>query len=109
MSNDNAPMETNFHDSRARKYGPGVTLFTRDGDKQGNAIIVRETKPKEPHLQEYLKNNGNQKMWVVETDFGNRMNLCDREVDELYMIGRPDNYDRWWNARMDLIQKTVGQ
>lgn len=103
MASDN---DNELERTRARKYARGVTLHTRDGSQIGNAVIVKQLTPK-GSMAAYLKDNGNQKLWLVETDFGNRMTMCDREIDTAFIIGFEGDYDRWWGDRMDAIQKGV--
>lgn len=90
---------------QATELAPGVTLITKDGHNTGNGIIVRETKP-HPAAAEYLKKT-NQRVWLVETDFGNRTTFCDREIEEFYTLGVQDDYDRWWDARYEAIERSV--
>lgn len=101
------------HDPTATKIAPGVTLTTLDGAKVGNGIIVREitTDKMNPFavkggLPEYLESTG-QKLWLVETDFGNRMTLSTNEVHEFYGLGYQQDYETWWDERLQTIQKTV--
>jgi hypothetical protein len=83
----------------------GVTLLTLDGTKMGNAIIVKEVPP-HPAAAEYMAKT-NQKNWLVETDFGNRMTLTTNEIHEFYGLGFQQDYDKWWDDRLDLIRRTV--
>ena len=64
------------------------TLFTRDGTKTGNAIIVC-----------YDEGCDN---YLIETDFGNTMKLNRKEIDELFTLGRPQDYDTWREDRYKL-------
>lgn len=90
---------------QATELASGVTLITRDGHNIGNGIVVREAKP-HPAATEYLKKT-NQRVWLVETDFGNHTTLSDREIEEFYTLGVQDNYDRWWEARFEAIERSV--
>lgn len=59
-------------------------LRTRDGRKIGNGIIIQEiTEGLKPSSAEYLEQTS-QKLWLVETDFGNRLRLTDREIDNYF-------------------------
>lgn len=58
-----------------------VSLLTKNGERSGNAIIVSYDE-----LHDH---------YAVETDFGNKMNLNRREIDEMFLIGRPMSYERW--------------
>lgn len=89
----------------ATEMAPGVTLLTLDGAKIGNGIIVKEAKPPAAAV-DYLKATG-QKMWIVETDFGNRCTLTTNEIHEFYGLGYQQDYDQWWDDRLATIQKTV--
>lgn len=91
---------------QAKEIAPGVTLMTKDGRTIGNAIVIRETTA--PAAMEYLQSTG-QKLWLIETDFGNRVSLCDNEIHDMFNLGYPRNYDSWWDARMEKIQEGVNQ
>lgn len=91
------------------------TLFTRDGRRMGNAIIIEEVTPP-PAAAEYLAKTG-QKMWLIETDFGNRVRLTDNEIDEhFYRLDELNElqqahcqaatYDYWAYDRRELQLKT---
>jgi hypothetical protein len=102
------PMLTEFNPlaGNADKIEAGVTLFTKDGRRLGNAIIVKEVEPdyyaKLGGLVEHLELT-NQKLWLLETDFGNQMRLSDNEILEAYDLGYKSNYILWWSNRQDLI------
>lgn len=93
---------------QATELKAGVTLFTQDGRCCGNAIIVREISSDGYHhtLVEHLKKT-NQKFWLIETDFGNRMKLSSNEILELYEPAYEQDYDSWWDHRIKAIEKTV--
>lgn len=55
-------------------------LFTRDGRRIGNAIIIREVQP-HPEAAHYFTKTG-QKLWLIETDFGNQLRFSDNEIEE---------------------------
>lgn len=86
---------------------PGKQLFTRDGRQVGNGIVVGE--------QEHMFSNLG-KVWVVETDFGNTMNLTERELEQFYYLdfvepmerdlGEPmeRNLNRWrWDRFKNVV------
>jgi hypothetical protein len=91
---------------KATHHAPGVTLFTRDGSQMGNAIIIAEVQPFNASLTLYLKKT-DQKMWLIETDFGNRCKLSTNELNELFKLGRQQNYDKWFDDRLATIEKVV--
>lgn len=99
-----------FEPARATELKPGVTLHTKDSSAVGNAIVVREVKPtglaEVGGLTNYLERTG-QKLWLVETDFGNRMRLCDNEIFEMFNLAYQQDYDTWWDHRIKAIEKTV--
>lgn len=108
---DNIPHEVDFFNSRATELAPGVTLFTKNGLYNGNAVIIRQFSPIEidriaSTLAAYLTKT-EQRLWLVETDFGNQLKLCDNEIHELFELGRSDNYDRWFDARLELIKRNA--
>lgn len=91
------------------------TLFTRDGRRMGNAIIIEETRPPQA-AAEYLAKTG-QKMWLIETDFGNYLRLTDNEIDEhFYRLDELDElqqahcqaatYAEWSHDRRELQLRT---
>jgi hypothetical protein len=92
----------------ATEIAPGVTLATRDGLQMGNAIVIKEVQPRSEQITQMLKAK-EQKLWLVETDFGNTARLTDGEIHELFVLSRQDDYDRWWGERMDAIQNTVNE
>lgn len=75
-----------------------LTLHTKDPDRTGNAIIVREIAPTESTLVEYFQGR---KLWLVETDFGNRMKLTDQEIDEMFIRANHVDYQHWLNERTE--------
>lgn len=99
-------IKPDWADGTAVRIGPGVTLQTLDGAKVGNGIVVKELEPQYEGLKAYLDKSG-QKLWLVETDFGNTMKLCDNEIHELYGLGYQTSYERWWDDRLATIKKTV--
>jgi hypothetical protein len=98
-------LQSAMHMPKATELAPGVTLYTKDGTLIGNGIVIKEVKP-HPSAEEYLKKT-NQKVWLVETDFGNQTRLCDREIEEFYTLGVQSDYDKWWDDRCEAIKKTV--
>lgn len=51
----------------------GSQLLTRDGRKTGNA-----------HVSGPAEIRGHLKVWPILTDFGNKMNLTEKEIDEFF-------------------------
>lgn len=58
-------------------------LYTRDGRRVGNAIIF--------HVEDGERGS----VYLIETDFGNRMRLSQSEILGLFWIGEPASYARW--------------
>jgi hypothetical protein len=87
-----------FNPEPAKEYAPGVTLLTRDGFKIGNAIIVKEAKG---HTE------GKTRLWLIETDFGNRCKMTTSALDELFTLGYIRDYDQWWEDRIEAITKVL--
>lgn len=89
-------------------------LLTRDGRKMGNAIIIREVAP-HPAAAEYLLKTG-QKMFLIETDFGNQCRLSSNEISELFYDAdelreahawaNRANYPQWHKDRHRAINQT---
>jgi len=81
-------------------------LYTKDGTKSGNAILIRQIEPTElkdiPCLNTYLADTG-QKLYWVETDFGNNMRLSTNEINEQFVFGPHRNYNDWLRDRQALI------
>lgn len=78
----------------------------------GNAFLIREHEPATQGLRDYLAKTG-QKMWLIETDFGNFVRLSDNEIKELFhdpdpseIPARETSYDRWRTDRQALRLKT---
>ncbi len=72
-----------------------LVLHTKDGSRVGNAIIyggdVRyfEAKPGPLHI------------FLVETDFGNKMRLTWNEINELFTISHVEDYQLWKQERLN--------
>jgi len=68
-----------------------MTLFTKDGRRVGNGIIIGG----EPsaYCDDYL--------YVIETDYGNTMKLNLKELEELYYLGHIVPYDQWKHDRTE--------
>lgn len=87
---------------RATTIGPGVTLFTKDGSNTGNAIIINQTEPSSEAMADWMKAN-NETLWLVETDFGNKVKLTTSEINAGYWLGYQKSYDSWFKDRMKCI------
>jgi len=72
-----------------------ITLFTRDGRKIGNAIIYGGG-PSE-YCDDYL--------YFIETDFGNRLKLNLKEVEDWFHWGHIHDIDEWRNNRIKLQEQ----
>ena len=105
QATDDLPHDDEAWPARATQLAAGVTLSTKDGKVIGNAIIVEEIDP-HPMAAGYLAAT-QQRNWLVETDFGNRMTLCSNEIFEMFELGFQQDYERWWNNRIDRISKTI--
>lgn len=79
----------------ATELAPGVTLYTRGGNKIGNAIVIRPV----------LGKNGQH--WLIETDFGNQCTLSESDIDDWFTLGVKSDYDMWWDNRLYRIHKGV--
>lgn len=93
---------------KATGPAPGVTLCTRDGSQIGNAIIIKQIEPQSQFMKDYLKETG-ETIWLLQTDFGNFTRYTKGEIDSLYTYGVQDSYDRWFDARLELIRLGVEQ
>jgi hypothetical protein len=82
-------------DQLATEPKAGVTLHTRDGSRIGNAIILRVTSV------------ANRPQYHIETDFGNVTKLFIEELEEMFTLGYQLSYERWWDDRLETIQKSV--
>lgn len=90
----------------ASEIAPGVTLATRDGLQIGNAIVIQEVQPRTSLIKDLLAAK-DQKFWLIETDFGNRCRLSDGEINQLFVLGKQNNYDCWWDDRATTIQASL--
>lgn len=79
-------------------------LHTKDSTKNGNAILVKEIEPTGFGMKEYLKGRP---LWLVESDFGNRMKLTDREINEMFHRGPAADYSEWKAAKEDLRLRAI--
>jgi hypothetical protein len=91
---------------QAKELAPGVTLMTKDGRTIGNAIVIKETEPSSEAMKDFIRNTG-QKLWLIETDFGNRAKLTDNEINEWFHLGYPHDHDIWWDARLEKIHQGI--
>jgi hypothetical protein len=46
-------------------------------------------------------------LWLLETDFGNQLTLNEDEIRGLYLLGFEQDYDTWWDARLERIRQSV--
>jgi hypothetical protein len=65
----------------------------------GNAILIRQVGstrdwPEYPH--------GIIPIWLIETDFGNRVKFTERELDMYFTKGKKVTYQDWYNEREEL-------
>lgn len=104
------PTDDTPHDvepTPATKIAKGVTLFTRDGSKVGNAIVVRRNGSANVNIKGL---NVSIPLWTVETDFGNRIPaMQESEIFERWDLGYVSDYDRWWDARHELVRQALEQ
>jgi hypothetical protein len=87
---------------KATELMSGVTLYTKDGATLGNAIVIGQTTPSSEAMADWLVQT-KQRLWLVETDFGNKMKLTDREVDAYFTLGRQQDYQKWALNRWEKI------
>jgi hypothetical protein len=65
----------------------------------GNAILIRQIGstrgwPNYPH--------GIVPIWLIETDFGNRVRFTEPELDTYFTRGKMVTYQDWYNEREEL-------
>lgn len=77
-----------------------LTLLTKDGTKTGNAIIYDgdDGISWERMIGEFSEPKP---LFYVETDFGNRMKLTWREIEDWFTIGRIQDYKKWKQDQAD--------
>ena len=80
---------------KALKIAVGVTLFTKDGSKMGNAIVTK--------IEEF---NSRPRIHI-ETDFGNNTSMFIETIEELFTLGFVRTHDEWWDDRLELIRKNI--
>lgn len=68
-----------------------LTLFTKDGTKTGNAILIGGR-----------LNLDGKYVFLVETDFGNRIEITGAELVEMFTPGRICEYESWDRDRAEL-------
>ena len=78
-------------------------LFTKNGHRTGNAIVVKEVEPTTEAMKAFLAID-NSKMYLVETDFGNRMRLTTKELNAQFDLGPKQSYKKWAADRAELRQ-----
>jgi hypothetical protein len=64
----------------ADKLSINMVLFTKDGRKAGNGIIINT----------YTAHKGVDIIYIVKTDYGNESRLTASEIQEFYRLGRID-------------------
>lgn len=69
-------------------------LFTKDGRRTGNAIVIKEIQPSSESMKRFLAID-NSKLYLVETDFGNRMKLSTNELNNMFDLGPKESYKKW--------------
>lgn len=90
----------------ATEIAPGVTLTTLDGAQIGNAIVIQK-QPRNYRGELIDDTDASKRLWLIETDFGNRLICTENEIHELFGLGFQQEYNDWWDARLALIKKTV--
>jgi hypothetical protein len=71
-----------------------ITLITKQPDVRGNAILYG-----------FDELPGGDQVFLVESDFGDKMRFSSKELDECYRLGRKTEYDRWKFDRMRLVEE----
>jgi hypothetical protein len=100
---DSVPHEIDMNPTNATEIAADVTLFTRNGAKIGNAMVIREVKASSEAMAEFLLAKG-EKLWLIETDFGNRVRMSNSEINSLFTLGYLRDHDRWWEDRLAIIK-----
>jgi hypothetical protein len=72
-----------------------ITLHTKDPTRNGNGILYGADRSEITGAW----------LLLVETDFGHKMRLTSREVNELFSIGMIGNYQEWLADRQALRQE----
>lgn len=80
-------------------------LFTKDGRRTGNAIVIKEIEPSSESMKRFLAID-NSKLYLVETDFGNRMKLSTKELNSMFDLGPRESYKKWAADRSELRRDT---
>ena len=70
----------------------GRILWTKDGSLFGNAIL---------YATEPSKFVEGQTLNLCETDFGNRMKLTAKEIDDHFVIGPERDFEQWLLDKSD--------
>jgi len=79
-------------------------LFTKDGRRTGNAIVIKEVQPKTEALKSFLAQT-NSKIYLLETDFGNRVEMSREEIERNFEWGPRNTYTEWAANRAELRQE----
>jgi hypothetical protein len=74
---------------RATELAAGVTLWTRDGEITGNAIVMR---------YDFEKN-----AWLVRSDYGDRFFFSTEEVMAKFKLGYQKNFGDWAGSQFSMI------
>jgi hypothetical protein len=88
----------------ATKIAPGATLFTLDGARIGNAIIIERVGETRSGTGKDVKLVP---IWLIETDFGNRCKFSENEIHDLFGLGYQSDYTEWSRDRDDLRNRTL--
>jgi len=82
------------------------TLFTKDGRRTGNAIVIKEVQPKTEALKSFLAQT-NSKIYLLETDFGDRLEMSREEIERQFNWGPRTTYEEWAADRAELREQNM--
>lgn len=74
---------------KATEIAAGVTLLTRDGETNGNAIVVSFNEEKGA--------------WLIQSDYGSRFFLTAEEVMAKFKLGYQTTFIEWFGMQLSLI------
>ncbi len=97
---DNVPDDVDLTPTFATAIGPNVSLFTRDGSKIGNAVIIKQA----GHTSSFPGSRDYIPLWLIETDFGNRTKMSESGINTLFTLGYLRDHNRWWDDRLAIIK-----
>lgn len=83
---------------RAEHIQEHITLLTKDGRKIGNAFVISLINDPEIEIP----------TWLVQTEFGAKARLTEKEIEEQFHLGYVDTPCRYFETQLHKLLKNAG-